>query len=103
MDNVKQRASEIDVTLGPLVGAEMKRFNKGLERIERKMLRAEKRLHEEKLKQIEAVKDALFPGGKLQERTANFLNFHQKDPQFVSKMVDMLDPFDYRFNVVSDD
>jgi hypothetical protein len=67
------------------------------------MLRAEKRLHKEKLGQIEAVKDALFPKGKLQERYDNYLGFAQKDPSFVSKMIDVLDPFDFSFNVIIDD
>jgi uncharacterized protein YllA (UPF0747 family) len=67
------------------------------------MLRAEKRLHKDKLGQLESVKDALFPKGGLQERTDNYLNFAQKDLSFVSKMVDILDPFDFNFNVIIDD
>ncbi len=103
MADVQKRAASIDTTLGPLVSAEMTRFTKGVEKIEKKMLKAEKRLHQEKLRQIETVKDALFPNGKLQERTDNFLNFYQKDPSFVTRMVDMLDPFDFSFNVICDD
>jgi len=103
MDDVRKRATHIDSTLGPLVGAEATKFSKGIEKVERKMLKAEKRLHQEKLKQIEAVKDALFPKGKLQERTDNFLNFYQKDQTFISKMIQALDPFDFSFNVICDD
>ena len=72
-----------------------------LEKIERKILRAEKRLHGDKLRQIEAVKDALFPGGKLQERTDNFLNFQQSDPEFVFHLLQAFDPFDFQFNILS--
>ena len=64
------------------------------------MLKAEKRKQEDKLRQIETVKDALFPNGSLQERTDNFLNFYQQDPQFIQKLIELLDPFDYRFNVI---
>jgi bacillithiol biosynthesis cysteine-adding enzyme BshC len=103
MDGIKERAGKIDATLPPLVAAEATRMKKGVEKVERKMLKAEKRLHKEKLGQIEAVKDALFPKGGLQERTDNYLSFAQKDPSFVSKMVDALDPFDIRFNVIIDD
>jgi bacillithiol synthase len=103
MSDIAMRASSIDATLGPLVSAEMARMTKGVEKIEKKMLKAEKRLHQEKLRQIENVKDALFPNGKLQERTDNFLNFYQKDPAFVTRMVDILDPFDFSFNVICDD
>lgn len=103
MNDIKQRAGNIDSTLGPLVAAETARMKKSVEKVERKMLKAEKRLHTEKLKQIEAVKDVLFPKGKLQERYDNFLSFSQKDPAFVPKMIDLLDPFDFRFNVICDD
>lgn len=103
MSDIRERASKIDSTLGPLVAAETTRMTKSVEKVERKMLKAEKRLHKEKLGQIEAVKDALFPNGGLQERTDNFLNFYQKDPSFIRKMVDVLDPFNFSFNVISDD
>jgi bacillithiol biosynthesis cysteine-adding enzyme BshC len=103
MDDIRKRALNIDSTLGPLVGAEATKISKGIEKIERKMLKAEKRFHHEKLKQIETVKDALFPKGKLQERTENFLSFYQKDPAFISKMIEALDPFDFSFNVIADD
>ncbi|MEJ0054214.1 MAG: bacillithiol biosynthesis BshC [Bacteroidota bacterium] len=60
-----------------------------------------KRLQSEKLKQIEAVKDALFPGGSLQERTDNFMNFYQQDPDFIKKLLNDFDPFDFQFNVLT--
>ena len=72
-----------------------------LETIEKKMLRAEKRHQADKLRQIETIKDALFPNGNLQERTDNFLNFYQQDTDFINKLVNQFDPFDFQFNVLS--
>ncbi len=100
LDEVKERATKIDATLSKFVGAETQRAVNGLEKIEKKMLRAEKRLHADKLRQIEAVKDSLFPNGSLQERTDNFLNFYQSDPSFIRKAIDHLAPFDFKFNVL---
>ena len=100
---LKKRAESIDKTLGEFAGAEGTRVMNGLERIERKLLRAEKRLHSDKLRQIEAVKDALFPNGSLQERVDNFLTFYQQDKDFVHKLIDCFDPFDYQFNVITYD
>jgi bacillithiol synthase len=100
-DKLKERAESIDLTLGPFTGAERTRVMNGLEKIERRLLRAEKRLHADKLRQIEAVKDALFPGGNLQERVDNFLNFYQQDNQFIAKLISCLDPFDYQFNILT--
>ncbi len=103
LTEVQTQATQIDSTLTKLVAAENQRALNGLERIEKKMLKAEKRKHEEKLKQIEAVKDALFPNGSLQERTDNFLNFYQSDPSFIRKLLDNFDPFDFRFHVLAYD
>jgi bacillithiol synthase len=97
---LKERAGTIDVTLMPFVGAEGKRALDSLERIEKKLLRAEKRQQSDKLRQIEDVKNNLFPGGSLQERTDNFLNFYQQDSGFISRMLEYLEPFDFRFNIL---
>lgn len=99
--SLKQRAESIDKTLGPYTGAEGTRVINGLEKIERKLLRAEKRQHGDKLRQIEAVKDALFPHGGLQERVDNFLNFYQQDGDFIKKLMKHFDPFNYEFNILT--
>lgn len=98
---LKTKVVGIDSTLEKLVNAESKKAENSLEKIERKLLKAEKRLHSDKLRQIETLKDSLFPAGSPQERTDNFLNFYQQDPQFIQKLIDSFDPFDFRFNVLS--
>ncbi len=97
---IREHAEALDKTLGPLVGAEKQRAVKSLEKIEQKLLKAEKRTQSDKLKQVEAVKDALFPNGGLQERMDNFLNFYLQDPKFIEKLIKHFDPFDFRFNVL---
>jgi bacillithiol biosynthesis cysteine-adding enzyme BshC len=98
-EELKTRAEQVDKTLSGFVGAQGKRALNSLESIERKLLRAEKRLHADKLRQIEFVKDTLFPNGSLQERADNFLNFYQQDPGFIKKLLQSLDPFDFQFYV----
>lgn len=98
-EKLKTRAGSIDQTLAPFVGAEGKRALNSIEKIEQKLLRAEKRLQQDKLRQIEAVKDALFPNGNLQERSDNFLNFYQQDQHFIQMLLDTFDPFDFMFNI----
>lgn len=99
-DELRKRAESVDQTLSAFVGAEGKRALNSIESIERKMLRAEKRLHTDKLRQIEAVKDELFPNGSLQERTDNFLNFYQQDENFIEKVKQHFDPFDFQLHVL---
>jgi bacillithiol biosynthesis cysteine-adding enzyme BshC len=103
LKNIEERCAKLDATLVPMAKAEAKRMQHGLEKVEKKMLRAEKRLHGDRLRQIESIKDQLFPNGSLQERTDNFLNFQQQDPEFVKKLVAQFDPLDYRFNILSYD
>ena len=100
-DQIKLKAEEIDPTLGPMLSAEAKRTANSFEKIENKMLRAEKRLHADKLRQIEEVKEALFPNGGLQERSDNFLNFYQQDLNFIQSVSKNFDAFDFQFNLLS--
>jgi bacillithiol synthase len=97
---IRERAGKIDSTLIKFIEAQSKRTVSGLEKIEKKLFRAEKRQHADKLRQLEAVKDELFPGGSPQERVDNFLNFYQKDPRFIQHLLDTFEPFDFRFNLL---
>lgn len=99
-DQVQRHAATIDASLSRMVAAAAKRAVDSLETIEHKFLRAAKRREREKLHQIDAVKDALFPNGSLQERTDNFLNFYLEDPQFLDRLRAYLDPFDFRFTLI---
>ncbi|HNR72677.1 MAG: bacillithiol biosynthesis cysteine-adding enzyme BshC [Bacteroidetes bacterium OLB12] len=99
-NNLQAKATSIDPTLSQFVGAQAKHTANALNRIEQKMLRAEKRRHTDKLNQIEAVKDTLFPNGGLQERTDNLLNFFPADAQFIQHLLTHFDPFDFRFHTL---
>jgi len=100
-ESIQKKAKDIDTTLVPHVSAQAKKISDRLFHIEHKLLKAEKKKHEARLGQIEAIKDNLFPNGNLQERTDNFLNFYLQDPQFINKLCYAFDPFDFRFNVLS--
>ncbi len=98
--SLKGRGSAIDKTLGAYVDATATRTREKFLEMEKKFVRAEKRLHSDRLRQIEAIKDTLFPGGSLQERTDNFLNFYSQDRSFIQELLRHFDPFDFRFNVL---
>jgi len=99
---LESKASKVDVTLGKLVRAELSRAMKGINRIAEKMSKAEKRHHTDLVNQIDNWHEMLYPNGKDQERTLNFLNFQVEDPEFLSKIKSALDPFDLRYHVVID-
>ncbi len=73
-----QKAGAIDQTLTKHVDALKARSLKPIQELEKKMLRAEKRKYEAELRQIQAVRKALFPGNGLQERIDNFMPYYAK-------------------------
>lgn len=97
---IKNKGASVDATLIAHISAQEKQVLDRLQKIEHKLLKAEKRRHTDRLNQIAAVKDALFPNGGLQERIDNFLNFYQQDQEFIGKLTNAFNPFDFRFNVL---
>ena len=67
-----QIANQTDQSFVGAVAAQEKKQLKGLENLEKRLLKAEKRIHQEKLSQIVALQNQLFPGQSLQERKLNF-------------------------------
>ena len=100
VNTLKKKAGTVDPTLTQHIEALHTTFAKRIKQAEKKLIRSEKRLHEDRMKQIESVKDELFPGGSLQERKDNFLNFYLKDPQFIKILLQTFDAFDYRMYLI---
>ncbi len=96
-----EQAKKVDTTLEKTVLAEHRRGENSLEKLEKKLLRAERKNQEVLINRIYAVKDALFPGGSPQERKDNFLNFYLADNKFIDSCMEAIDPFDYRFHLLS--
>lgn len=100
-DKALNQAKEIDITLERTVLGEHRKSEKALEKIEKKLLKAERRNQEVLVNRIYAIKEYLFPDGAPQERKDNFLNFFLNDPEFVNLCLESFDPFDYRFHLLS--
>ena len=95
-----QQAKEVDSTLEKMVKGEHRKAEKTLEKVEQKILKAERKNQEVLVNRIYAIKEALFPGGTPQERKDNFLNFYMTDPNFIANCLAAFDPFDYRFHLL---
>ncbi|MCB0696209.1 MAG: bacillithiol biosynthesis cysteine-adding enzyme BshC [Chitinophagaceae bacterium] len=76
LSKLKEKAISLDPTLSASADAALARIRKQLQVLEKKMLRAEKRNHETELRRIERLKTILFPGGGLQERVENFIEYY---------------------------
>jgi len=97
---IKEHAGHIDASLEEMTSAETQKAMNALDKIEKKMMAAEKRKHADKMRQIDEVKDVLFPGGVPQERTENFLAFYRSDDQFLKSLLQRFDPFNLKFHLM---
>lgn len=101
-EQIKTQAAAIDPTLAPHVEAQQTKTANKLDTIQKKFIRAEKKKQADRMRQTEDILDFLFPNGVLQERADNFLNFYLLNDNFIKELLDLLDPFDLRFNVILD-
>ncbi|MBK8505265.1 MAG: bacillithiol biosynthesis cysteine-adding enzyme BshC [Saprospiraceae bacterium] len=101
---IENKAAAIDPTLKGAAAAEGKNQIKSLEKIEDRLRRAEKQKHEVALGQIRNIREKLYPGGGLQERTSNFLEFYLRNPDnYFQTLLDAFDPLDMHLKVLVDD
>ena len=88
--------------LGAVKAQEVKQL-KGLENLEKKLLKAEKRIHTEKLERIIQLQNELFPNQSLQERKSNFADFYNEITNFeafFSLLYTELQPLKQNFSLV---
>jgi bacillithiol biosynthesis cysteine-adding enzyme BshC len=87
--------------LGAVKAQEIKQI-KGLENLEKRLLKAEKRKHQEQLDQIKELQNSLFPNQSLQERSANFSTFYESyGDALIAVLLKELKPLENEFTVIT--
>jgi bacillithiol biosynthesis cysteine-adding enzyme BshC len=71
---MQEKALDIDKNLEKFSMAEVTKIEKQLEFFKQKLIKTEKTKFEQSLKNIEQIKEKLFPNGLMQERSLNFFN-----------------------------
>ena len=84
--------------MGAVKAQEAKQI-KGLENLEKRLLKAEKKVHFEKLNRITEIQNQLFPNGKLQERISNFSAFYSEE--FVNEIISQSNPLKTQFELIT--
>jgi len=98
---LRLRAHKIDPTLGPSTDAVKARLKKAINNLEKKLLKADKRNHEDALIQIDRIKEKLFPGGGLQERSENFgLLYVKYGDRLISELIGHFEPLAFKFTII---
>lgn len=100
-NDILQKAILIDNTMAGVVEAEKAKQKNSLENLEKRIKKAEERNFETAINQLLSVKEKLFPGGTLQERKENFLNFYINDPKFLDILFEAFDPLSFEFNIIN--
>lgn len=100
-ENLYQIANQTEKSFIGAVKAQESKQIKGLENLEKRLLKAEKRIHAEELKRILILQNELFPNQSLQERKANFSEFYlEYGNELIEKIVAELKPLDSQFTII---
>lgn len=101
---IQDKTAEIDPTLEASVAAQEAQLYKALNKLEGRLLRAEKKKEDVAINQIKKMKAKLFPNEGLQERHDNFIPFYLKYGQdWLDFLVKELNPMNPHFLLVEEE
>lgn len=100
-DQLSQVVSKTHKSFAGAVKAQEAKQKKGLENLEKRLLKAEKKQHQQELDRIIALQNQLFPNQSLQERKDNFSEFYsQYGEVFIKRLFEAQKPLEQEFNVI---
>ena len=95
-------AEETDKSFLGAVKAQEARQKKGLDKLEKRLLKAQKRKLRDEVMRITALQDELFPGRSLQERQLNFSEMYlELGEDLIPGLLEKLDPLNLEFSVLT--
>lgn len=98
---LRAQVLKTDKSFEGAVNAQERKQIKGLENLEKRLRKANKKYFAERLDQIIALQDQLFPNQSLQERQGNFSEFYaQYGKELIDKLFEQLKPLDHNFDII---
>ncbi|KAF2517316.1 bacillithiol biosynthesis cysteine-adding enzyme BshC [Flavobacterium foetidum] len=95
-------AEQTDKSFSGAVKAQETKQKKGLENLEKRLLKAQKRKLQDQLQRITDLQFELFPNNSLQERQNNFSEFYlENGEQLIPLLVQKLKPLEMNFNIIT--
>ena len=95
-------AKKTDKSFVGAVKAQEAKQTKGLEKLEKRLLKAQKRKLSDVLERITDLQNDLFPNQSLQERQNNFSEFYlENGKNLIPVLIHKLDPLEQTFNVIT--
>jgi len=92
---------ETDISFeGAVKAQKVKQFN-GIDRLENRLLKAQKVKLKDQIERLVLLQEELFPGGQLQERVENFSSFHiEHGSKFIDFLMKTFEPLSAEFSVL---
>ncbi len=101
-DELEDVAHLTDKSMLGAVNAQRQKQLNGLDKLRKKLIRAEKRKHSEKMQRLEDIYRQLFPEGSLQERHDNFTACYEEyGDAWLNVLLEKLDPLDFRLALLN--
>lgn len=95
-------ADQTDKSFSGAVKAQEIKQTKGLENLEKRLLKAQKRKLHNQLQRVIDLQCELFPNNSLQERQTNFSEFYlEKGEELVPLLLENLKPLEMNFNIIT--
>ncbi len=100
--DLEKLAKQTDKSFIGAVKAQETKQLKGLDKLEKRLLKAQKRKLKDVVNRLTDLQDQLFPNQSLEERQRNFSEIYEKHgAALIPKLINTLDPLKMEFNCIS--
>lgn len=100
-ETLEKIALQTDKSFIGAVQAQKSKQIKGLDHLEKRLLKAQKRVFSSELERITSLQNELFPNGNLQERKSNFSKFYMTyGAELIPKLMENLNPLEQEFKKI---
>lgn len=100
-EGLKDLAQQTDPSFMGAVKAQEKKQLNGLDTLEKRLLKAQKKKLTDEVERIKAIQNMLFPNQSLEERNRNFSEIYlELGPKFIPMLMEALDPLKLEFSII---
>ncbi len=100
-NDLKELAKQTDKSFIGAVNAQEKKQLNGLDKLEQRLLKAQKRKLSDVVQRITLIQNELFPNYSLEERTRNFSEVYlEVGDELIPNLMNLLDPLRLKFSII---
>ncbi len=101
-ENLHKLAEQTDKSFLGAVKAQEEKQLKGLDKLEKRLLKAQKKALSDQVSRMTELQNELFPNGSLQERNANFSEFYlEYGDGLIKNLIENLKPLHQDFSIIT--